>query len=358
MALLKFPKALDKLQRATPDEIYLALKASKWTHDDVYVFAQKQAVGFRANIFAALIRFPFSKKPKGPGGLPVPQDRWITLLAANALGYYFIEKKKPAEALRVLQPFAVYQKNYPYLARNLAAAYAQTGDAAKAVAALKFLADIGWEHMSSMATESDIKAILNNPACKALFAKWFKTGKAKNGYVVGLASLEKSLPRSFAPRARLLDFAALVRTLVHGSIGYFSLAGAGRHPYFGPSFHGYNKKQPLDRHFIEFLSLGEGSTFAFWNPGETWEANPAIVLLGSEGEYRLVADNLEDLLIKISKRKTGEEDIDQKFDDDEDQIDSRDVLQDWLKQHKVKAPKPPKRPNFLPWLKQRGVQSI
>ncbi len=82
------------------------------------------------------------------------------------------------------------------------------------------------------------------------------------------------------------------------------------------------------------------------------------MLLGSEGEYRLVANNLEDLLIKISKRATREEDIDQKFDDDEDQIDSRDVLQDWLKQHKVKAPKPPKRPSFLQWLKQRGVRSI
>ena len=351
-------KTLSSLKRATPDEIYGALTTAKWTHDDLFLFAQKQAAGFKANIFEALIRFPFSKKPKGPAGLAVPQDRWITLLAANTLGYHYLEKNKPVEALRVLQPFAVYQKNYPHLARNLAAAYAQTGAASKAIAHLKFLADIGWEHMSSMATESDIKSIHNHPACKALFAKWFKTGKAKSGYVVQLASLEKSLPRGFAPRARLLEFALLARTLTHGSVGYFSLEGAGRHPYFGPSFPGYDKQQPLHRHFIEFLSLGEGSTFAFWNPGDAWETNPAIVLLGSEGEYRLVAQNLEDLLVKISRRKTNEDDIDQKFDDDEHLADSRDVLQDWLKQHKIKVPKAPPRPKFLTWLKQRGVQSI
>lgn len=79
-----------------------------------------------------------------------------------------------------------------------------------------------------------------------------------------------------------------------------------------------------------FLSLPEGSLLALL---ETGAAPPAIVLLGSEGELRTVADSLEELLFLWAEGDTRIAEL------DDAPAEGRAELAAWLRAQKVKKPK-------------------
>ena len=128
--------------------------------------------------------------------------------------------------------------------------------------------------------------------------------------------------------AALGDFVA---TKKHGVLGWFDAISAEEIP----STWNESASDRLRRDGFTFLNLPDGSLLALIDTGSKG-ARRAVVLLGSEGEARTVADSLEEFLVLWSK---GETDINEL--DDEEAEEGRAELRAWLKSHKVKAPKTP-----------------
>lgn len=125
----------------------------------------------------------------------------------------------------------------------------------------------------------------------------------------------------------LVTVGKYVATLEHGDIGWFdgfALAGIPRE--WAP-----DHAKRLREHGYVFLSLPDGSMLALLNAGGTV---PSVVLLGSEGERRTVADSLEEFLVLWSKGETGISEL-----DDEEAEEGREAFAAWLKKQKIKVPK-------------------
>jgi hypothetical protein len=96
----------------------------------------------------------------------------------------------------------------------------------------------------------------------------------------------------------------------------------------------WNSEQALrlQRQAFSFLPLSDGSLLSLLKPSE--DSPAAVVLLGSEGECRTVANSLEEFLLKWSKGETNIDEL-----DDGECASGRKALGSWLKASKVKSPK-------------------
>ncbi|MGV3620827.1 MAG: hypothetical protein ACO1OB_08415, partial [Archangium sp.] len=131
----------------------------------------------------------------------------------------------------------------------------------------------------------------------------------------------------FETPALLDEVGAFIKTLKHGTLGWFDSFGPKAIP-----------KELVDEKAVKngfsFIELPDGSLIALLNVG-------AVVLLDSEGNHRTLATSLEAFLINWSK---GESDV-----GDLDEGEGHGELAKWLKAKKVKAPKA-KTFDFNAWL--------
>ncbi|RAV98229.1 hypothetical protein [Pseudochryseolinea flava] len=144
----------------------------------------------------------------------------------------------------------------------------------------------------------------------------------------------------------LVDLCTFVGTQSHGSLGWFDNIGAEDIPSaWDPS-----AAEKLNAHGFAFIQLPDGSFIALLNTGTTG-APYAVVLLGSEGEFRTIANSLEEFIILWSKGETGVHDLDDK------KIDGRDNLVAWIKARRMKAPKA-KDFDFGAWLDNASTAKV
>lgn len=135
----------------------------------------------------------------------------------------------------------------------------------------------------------------------------------------------------------LMSFAAWLEAVPHGSLGYFDalasepLAEAFPDPRLTPA---------LSDRIAMFLALPDGSKLALWDCG----GEPAVVLLGSEGELRQVAGSLAAFLVALSTAATGVSDLDDNAD-----TPQRRELAAWLAATGVAVPAPAPAPDFEDW---------
>ncbi|MFP2905364.1 hypothetical protein ACLESD_09970 [Pyxidicoccus sp. 3LFB2] len=145
-------------------------------------------------------------------------------------------------------------------------------------------------------------------------------------------------PKGHEVPSLLADFGAWVSKQSHGALGWFDGLTARTIPKeWNPE-----QAERLRGNAFSFLDLPDGSLLALLNLGA--KAPPAVVLLGSEGEARTVANSLEEFLKLWSRGETEIDDL-----DDEEAASGRQALAAWLKAQKVKAPKA-KAFDFAAWL--------
>jgi hypothetical protein len=104
-------------------------------------------------------------------------------------------------------------------------------------------------------------------------------------YRIDLDSILRAFPHQTEPPRLLLDFAAWLDGRPWGSVGCFSLVG--QFTDHAPVYDG----SPLRDDFALFLRLPEGSVVGAWYG--CGAAEPPIVVLGSEGQYEILAASLE-----------------------------------------------------------------
>lgn len=163
------------------------------------------------------------------------------------------------------------------------------------------------------------------------------------GYDVDLASFKDGFPKTMAVPVELQRFAAFLKKLPRGSLGYFDVASE---PISDSWVGDDDATDAVRKHLGMFLELHDGSQLALWDHGGP---SPAVVMVGSEGDLENVAPTFSDFLVALSKRDTGVADLDGDEDDD-DSPSKRDALAKWLAKEKIKASsKTPKPPNFEKW---------
>jgi hypothetical protein len=141
-------------------------------------------------------------------------------------------------------------------------------------------------------------------------------------YTIRQEAVKPSLPPLFT------DLIAFIGAQPHGSLGWFDTFGPGEiPPQWEPA-----AAERLNENGFSFLELADGSMVALLRTGVTG-APPAVVFLGSEGEYHTIANSLEEFLVLWSKGETDVHDL------DDEEIEGRGALAAWIKSRKLKAPK-------------------
>lgn len=138
-----------------------------------------------------------------------------------------------------------------------------------------------------------------------------------------------SAPKGHALPPLLTQVGTWIKKQKQGSLGWFDVFGGVE--AIAKQWDEGNAERLRKSGFV-FLSLPDGSMLALLATGTN--APPAVVLLGSEGDRRTVANSLEEFLAVWAK---GETEIDEL--DDEDGEAGRALLGKWLEEHEVKAPK-------------------
>jgi hypothetical protein len=154
------------------------------------------------------------------------------------------------------------------------------------------------------------------------------------------ASFASSFPKTMAVPELLLEFADWLDLVPHGGVGTFDVLGGEK---LEEAFPDPRLVPALCEHLALFLRLPDASWLALWDHGG---AEPAVVLLGSEGELGNVAPGLRDFLVALGQGKTGVADL-----DDEDAGSHRAALATWLGAGKKRGrrEKQGEVPDFAGW---------
>lgn len=123
-------------------------------------------------------------------------------------------------------------------------------------------------------------------------------------YAVDLESVRTGFPAGMVVPSRLEGFARWLAGVRRGTLGHVD-ALTGEHFSFWISDDDVNAA--MRERLGIFLLLGEGSRVALWDHGT---GAPAVVLLGSEGEVRNLAPDLDTFLARWSAGATGVRDLD------------------------------------------------
>ena len=143
-------------------------------------------------------------------------------------------------------------------------------------------------------------------------------------YPIDIDSIRRAFPPGTEVPPLLIDFAGWLKGRDWGNAGCYELVGdfSDNAPIVDGS--------PLRDQFALFARLPEGSVVGAWYGAGTSAANAPIVVLGSEGQYEIIAASLEGLLAKIAIQRFEEDVAWTDFTPHEDAEDETDELADWL----------------------------
>ncbi|MCP3389633.1 hypothetical protein NLM27_12695 [Bradyrhizobium sp. CCGB12] len=116
-------------------------------------------------------------------------------------------------------------------------------------------------------------------------------------YSIDLDSIRGAFPPGIEAPRLLVDFAGWLEGRPWGSVGCFSLQG--QFSDSAPIVDG----SPLRDRFSLFMRLPDGSVLGGWYGAGLDRDNPPIVGLGSEGDYALLAPDLDGLLAKLTSQQ-------------------------------------------------------
>jgi hypothetical protein len=127
-------------------------------------------------------------------------------------------------------------------------------------------------------------------------------------YSVSIESVRKNFPVGCQIPELLLDFGNWLKSQRAGSVGYFSLQSERFNDYWienGADLHPY---------FAFFLCDPTGGQIGYWLYDGQTTAFPPIVMVGSEGELRILSDSLEEFLEQVAEGSTNAPDLDSRDD--------------------------------------------
>ena len=139
-------------------------------------------------------------------------------------------------------------------------------------------------------------------------------------YAVDIKSLHRNFPEDCEVPSLLLDFGGWLKATRAGSVGDFCLQSERFNDFWienGADLHPY---------FAFFLRNPAGGQIGYWLYDARATISPPIVLVGSEGELRIVSDSLEAFLTRLAEGSTKVPDLDSREQDSDESVE----LANWL----------------------------
>ena len=155
---------------------------------------------------------------------------------------------------------------------------------------------------------------------------------------ITLATLHKKLPPGFALPTAFDAFVEAAAESDPTRHGWFDIK------WTNPANFGLGRGAA--KTLTPFLRLGGGGIVAFWIREEKADAPAAIVHLDSEGSSAVAAENFDEFLARLAKRKTGVPDI--------DEADETFPPSDKTSVGKPRPIPPALRAKFAKWLKENA----
>ena len=166
-------------------------------------------------------------------------------------------------------------------------------------------------------------------------------------YTVNVESLHRNFPSEWKVPSLLLEFANWLKDKTPGRLGYFSLQSERFDDYW------IENGADLHSNFAFFVRDPTGGRIGYWlYEGQATESAP-IVLLGSEGETKILAASLDEFLRRLAEGTTGAADLDSHDGGKEDGAE----LTEWLSVRKEQTPQKARAiPDLSTWLDNWGQQ--
>src|SRR5215471_4547039 len=133
-------------------------------------------------------------------------------------------------------------------------------------------------------------------------------------YRVDLESIRKAFPLQLDAPPLLIDFANWLDGRPWGSVGCFDLVG-------NFSDHAFWDGNSVRNNFALFMRLPTGSLAGAWYPSDHELADAPIVLLDSEGQWKILSPSLEGFLARLALRDFADESDLASDDDEQDATD-------------------------------------
>ncbi len=167
-------------------------------------------------------------------------------------------------------------------------------------------------------------------------------------YAVDIKSLHRNFPEDCEVPSLLLDFGGWLKATRAGSVGDFCLQSERFNDFWienGADLHPY---------FAFFLRDPAGGQIGYWLYDARATISPPIVLVGSEGELRIVSDSLEAFLTRLAEGSTKVPDLDSREQDSDESVE----LANWLDSRNLTKSIQPFRdhPDLNRWMDKWGQQ--
>jgi hypothetical protein len=140
-------------------------------------------------------------------------------------------------------------------------------------------------------------------------------------YPVNLPSLKENFPPGFEPCQLLLELGDWLSRRPWGSVGCFTF-GSRRF-----SDHWIENGLDLHPYFAFFMRDPTGGEVGYWLHNGPTTPSPPIVLIGSEGQLRVLGDTLEGFIGRLADRSVDASDLGERCDEVED---AGPELANWL----------------------------
>jgi hypothetical protein len=165
-------------------------------------------------------------------------------------------------------------------------------------------------------------------------------------YAVNLESLHENFPADFEVPPLLREFGQWLKNRRAGSVGLFRLQSE--------RFDDFWIEHGADLHpnFAFFMRDCCGGQIGYWLYDGRTTVSPPIVMVGSEGELKILGDTLEDFLGRLANGHTQADELDTR---DEDCTGGAE-LAEWLDSHSSRIPVQtrPDHPNLEQWMEKWG----
>src|SRR5947208_1360977 len=117
-------------------------------------------------------------------------------------------------------------------------------------------------------------------------------------YTVNIESLHKHFPEGYGVPSLLLNFGSWLKTKREGSVGYFCLESARFSDFW------IENGADLHENFAFFIRDPTGGRIGYWLYDGRKTVSPPIVVVGSEGELRVLSDTLQEFLEQLVEGNT------------------------------------------------------
>jgi hypothetical protein len=212
------------------------------------------------------------------------------------------ETADPSSLLRWANKLAPHAERHLFMPHNVACAFALGGDQEAAFRMCELAIRQGYPDVYRLPYDKMLVSLKNRlERLVAERPRWRTTPAPSPGWAYTVNVNKSGLSEELDDVPPMLDeLAHFLAYTIRGSVGV-------EHFAYGPIAEAWRSEVPVWKHGLSFFELGEGSEVCYFD----LEDVQPVVLLGGEGEVRVLGSSLENFLLDWANQQTGVDELDE-----------------------------------------------